>query len=116
MSGFFFCGMIEEPVEKASSRLTKENSLVAQRMISSLIRDRSTAIIAVIQENSAYTSRPAVPSMEFQDAESKPSSAATALGSSPREDPARAPEPYGETAARASQSRKRCRSRDRAQA
>ncbi len=38
MSGFFFCGMIDEPVEKASCRVTKENSFVFQRMISSAIR------------------------------------------------------------------------------
>jgi hypothetical protein len=53
MSGFFFCGMIEDPVEKASSRVTNENSLVAHVVISSEIRDMSTAIIAVTQENSA---------------------------------------------------------------
>ncbi|CAM5548213.1 hypothetical protein STENM327S_01445 [Streptomyces tendae] len=41
MSGFFFCGMIEEPVEKASCRVTKENSFVFQMMISSAIRRRS---------------------------------------------------------------------------
>ena len=67
-SGFFFCGMIELPVEYASSRVTKPNSLVAQRMTSSAMRDRSTASIAVTNENSATTSRLAVASIEFSDA------------------------------------------------
>ena len=35
MSGFFFCGMMLDPVEKASSSATKPNSRVFQRMISS---------------------------------------------------------------------------------
>src|SRR5690625_400632 len=92
-SGFFFCGMIDEPVEKESSRVTKENSLVAQTMTSSDNRDRSTPIIAVTKENSATTSRAEVPSMEFSADAGNPSSAATASGSSPREDPASAPDP-----------------------
>ena len=115
-SGFFFCGMIEDPVEYASWSLTKPASLVAQKMTSSEMRDRSTPTIAATHANSAYTSRAAVPSIEFHTADSKPSSAATAFGSRPREEPARAPEPYGETAARASQSTSRCRSRANAQA
>ena len=52
-SGFFFCGMIEEPVEKASSRVTKENSLVAHVVTSSLMREMSTAAIAHTHANSA---------------------------------------------------------------
>ena len=63
ISGFFFCGMIEDPVEKASSRRTNENSFVAHRMTSSAMRDRSTAVIAAMKENSATTSREAVASM-----------------------------------------------------
>ncbi len=96
MSGFFFCGMIEEPVEKASWRVTKENSFVFQMMTSSAIRERLTPIIAVMNANSATKSREAVPSMELATEPcSKPRSAATACGSSPSEDPASAPEPYG---------------------
>src|SRR5437899_2960170 len=38
-SGFFFCGMIEEPVEKESESRTKPNCGVDQMMISSASRD-----------------------------------------------------------------------------
>ncbi len=108
MSGFFFCGMIDEPVEKASWRVTKENSFVFHRMISSATRDRLTPIIAVTKANSATKSREAVPSIELATEPcSKPRSAATASGSRPSEDPASAPEPYGDTAVRSSH----CRSR-----
>ena len=58
--------------------MTKENSFVAQRMISSASRDRSTASIAATKENSATTSREAVASIEFSAATDEPSSAATA--------------------------------------
>ena len=39
-SGFFFCGMIELPVEKASESVMKEYSDDDHRMISSHRRDR----------------------------------------------------------------------------
>ncbi len=114
MSGFFFCGMIEEPVEKASCRVTKENSFVFQMMTSSAIRERLTPIIAVMKANSATKSLEAVPSMELATEPcSNPRSAATASGSSPSEDPASAPEPYGETAVRSSHWRSRSASRER---
>ncbi len=113
MSGFFFCGMIDEPVEKASCRVTKENSFVFQMMTSSAIRERLTPIIAVMKANSATKSREAVPSMELPaEPCSKPRSAATASGSRPSEEPASAPEPYGETAVRSSHCRSRSASRD----
>ena len=108
MSGFFFCGMMLDPVEKASSSATKPNSRVAQRMISSAWRLTSTPIIAVTKANSATKSRAAVPSIELAVQPVKPRSRATASGSRPRLEPASAPEPYGESAAtRASQSRSR---------
>ena len=65
MSGFFFCGMMLDPVENASSSVTKPNSRVAQRMISSACRLTSTPIIAATKANSATKSRDAVPSIEF---------------------------------------------------
>ena len=92
-SGFFFCGMMLDPVEYASSRVTNENSLVAQMTTSSASRETSTAVMAATNESSATTSRLAVPSIEFSTEPSKPRSAATASGSSPSEEPARAPEP-----------------------
>jgi len=39
-SGFFFCGMIDEPVVKASVRVMKPNCGVIQMTISSASRDR----------------------------------------------------------------------------
>ena len=63
---------------------------------------------------SAAKSRAAVPSIELADDEENPSSAATASGSSPSDEPASAPEPYGDTAARRSQSRSRSTSRSSA--
>ena len=51
------------------------------------------AVIAATKENSAAKSRLAVPSIEFSTEVTKPRSAATASGSSPSEEPARAPEP-----------------------
>lgn len=40
MSGFFFCGIIEELVENASLKLMKPNSDVDQSTISSPMRDK----------------------------------------------------------------------------
>ena len=39
-SGFFFCGMMDEPVENASESVTKPNSALDHRMISSARRER----------------------------------------------------------------------------
>ena len=95
-SGFFFCGMMLDPVEYESCRVTNENSFVAQITTSSASREMSTAVIAQTNENSATKSRDAVPSIEFSTGWLKPSSRAIADGSRPSDDPARAPEPYGE--------------------
>ena len=117
MSGFFFCGMMLDPVDQESWSVTKSNSRVDQRMTSSANRLTSTPTMAVTKANSATKSRAAVPSMELALEPVKPSSAATASGSSPRLDPASAPEPYGDSAAtRASQSRSRSTSRSSGQA
>ncbi|OUD91175.1 hypothetical protein CMMCAS03_01155 [Clavibacter michiganensis subsp. michiganensis] len=93
MSGFFFCGMIDDPVEKESLSVTNPNSRVFQRMISSLSRERSMPTWASTNANSATTSRAAVPSMEFSELRAKPRSRATAPASRPRVEPARAPDP-----------------------
>ena len=86
-------------------------------MTSSACRLTSTPIIAATKANSATKSRAAVPSIELAMEPVKPSSRATASGSSPRLEPASAPEPYGESAAtRASQSRSRSTSRTSGQA
>ena len=62
-------------------------------MTSSASRDRSTPIIAATNANSATTSRDAVASIEFCVGPAKPSSAATAAGSRPSDEPASAPDP-----------------------
>ena len=57
MSGFFFCGMMLDPVDQESCSVTKPNSRVDQRMTSSAIRLTSTPICAVTKANSATKSR-----------------------------------------------------------
>lgn len=94
-----------------SSISIQRNSCEAQRQISSPSRDRCTPVIAAANRNSATKSRSATASIELGAAASKPSSAAVACGSSGSEDPASAPEPSGEIAARLSQSRSRSMSR-----
>ncbi len=91
--------------------MTNPNSRVFQMMISSANRERSMPIWAVTNANSATTSRLAVPSIEFSTLCAKPSSVATSFASRPRVEPASAPDPYGETFARLSQSARRSRSR-----
>ena len=93
MSGFFFWGMIELPVDHESCRVTYPNSVVLQRMMSSASLDRSTAIIARTKAASAAKSRAEVASMELSAAAVNPNSAAIASGSRPSEEPARAPDP-----------------------
>src|ERR1700712_1466237 len=112
MSGFFFCGMIELPVENASSSSSQPNSLVVQMTISSPRRERCTPIRAAANRNSTAKSRSDTASSELAADESNPSSSAVASGSSGSDEPASAPEPSGEIAARLSQSRNRSTSRN----
>ena len=49
-SGLRFCGMIDEPVEKASESLTKPNCGVVHSTISSAKRERCVAVIAIGRE------------------------------------------------------------------
>ena len=76
-SGFFFCGMMLDPVDQASASVAKPNSGVHQRITSSLSRDRSTPIWASTYAASATRSRAAVPSIELATLPAKPSWAAT---------------------------------------
>ena len=52
MSGFFFCGMIELPVQYPSSRLTHWNCCEDHSTTSSESRDSSTASMQVTNKNS----------------------------------------------------------------
>src|SRR2546429_7181690 len=103
--------MIDEPVAYASSISAQPNSCEDHSTISSPSLDRCTPSSAAAKQNSAAKSRSLTASIEFAAAESKPSSAATISGSSGNEEPARAPDPSGQTAARLSQSCSRPTSR-----
>ena len=47
-SGFFFCGMIELPVERLSGSTTNPNGWLAQMISSSASRDRCSAVCAAL--------------------------------------------------------------------
>src|SRR6202030_502138 len=81
-SGFFFCGMIDDPVAYASSISAQPNSCDDHSTISSPSRDRCTPSSAATKQNSAAKSRSLTASIEFSAARAKPSSLATACGSS----------------------------------
>ena len=76
MSGFFFCGMMEEPVENASSSSTNLNSQLHHMMISSEKRLRCTMMIDSTDANSMQKSRSDTPSSELLVMRSKPRSSA----------------------------------------
>src|SRR5215510_5341830 len=97
--------MIDDPVAYSSSISAQPNSCDVQSTTSSPSLDRCTPASAAAKQNSAAKSRSATASIELAAGTSNPSSAATATGSSASEDPASAPEPSGQIAARRSQSR-----------
>src|SRR5262249_34035202 len=103
-------GMIDDPVAYASSISAQPNSCDVQSTTSSPSLDRCTPASAAAKQNSAAKSLSATASIELAAGAANPSSAATAPGSSGRDEPARAPEPSGLTAARLSQSRSRAAS------
>ena len=100
MSGFFFCGSIDDPVAKASGSFMKPNSSLDQSTISSPMRERCTWVSAAAKSASATKSRSETASSEFSNRCAKPSASATWSGSSGRLDPASAPAPSGDTSAR----------------
>ena len=107
MSGFRFCGMIEDPVAKASSSFAQPNSCDVHSTTSSPRRERWMPIIAVANKNSATKSRSLTASIEFAHGSIEAELAAVACGSSGSDEPASAPAPSGEYAVRRSQSRSR---------
>ena len=76
ISGFFFCGMMEEPVENASSSSTNLNSQLHHMIISSEKRLRCTMMIESAEANSMQKSLSDTPSRELLVIRSKPSSSA----------------------------------------
>ena len=105
MSGFFFCGSIDEPVAYASASRMNPNSSVDHSTISSPMRERWICVIVATNSASATKSRSETASSEFWNRRAKPSSFATKFGSSGKLEPASAPAPSGETSARSRQSR-----------
>ncbi len=110
-SGLRFCGMIEEPVVKASDSATKPNCGVVQSTISSASRDRCTAQIEAADRASRAKSRSETPSRELAMGRSKPSASAVIRRSMGKAVPARAAEPRGDSFIRARASPKRAASR-----
>ena len=76
-SGFFFCGMIELPVQKRSARRMKPKPGLDQRTNSSANRDRCIIVSAAAAANSIAKSRSETASSEFSHKPSKPNSRAT---------------------------------------
>ena len=75
-SGFFFCGMIEEPVQKRSGRSMKSNWALVHSTSSSLIRDRCISRMLAKDVNSMAKSRSLTASRLFSAGRSKPNSSA----------------------------------------
>ena len=73
ISGFFFWGIMDEPVEKASSNSTNLNSHEHQSTISSEKRERCTIIIEITDASSIQKSLSETLSREFCIAPVKPS-------------------------------------------
>ena len=94
-SGFLFCGMIDEPVEKRSESETNRNCALDQITISSANRLRCIATMALAARNSNAKSRSATASSEFAIGRSKPSAFAVASLSIGKDVPARAQAPSG---------------------
>ena len=72
ISGFFFCGIMDEPVEKASSNSTNLNSQEHHSTISSEKRERCTIKMESAAANSIQKSRSETLSREFCIAPVKP--------------------------------------------
>ena len=80
MSGFFFCGSIDEPVAVRVVERAKPNSSVVHSTNSSPMRDRSIATIVSSNSASATWSREPTASSEFSNRRANPRSAAVAVG------------------------------------
>ena len=111
MSGFFFWGMMDEPVVKPSSSSTKRNSQLLHRISSSEKRDRCIISTAQAERNSTQKSRSDTPSMLLRATEEKPSCWASHTRSMGKVVPASAQHPMGETSMRPAVSSSRPTSR-----
>ena len=80
-SGFFFCGMSEEPVVKVSGSDTNANSEVFHIITSSETREKCTPSVAHANANSRNTSRSATASMLLPVTTGSPDSSSVKLRS-----------------------------------
>ena len=110
-SGFFFCGIMLEPVQKASASSMKPNCCELHSTISSAMREKCTIISEAQAVNSIAKSRSATASSEFSQMREKPSSSAVSARSIGKVVPASAPAPSGSESVRLRQSTRRSRSR-----
>ena len=94
-SGFFFCGMIEEPDAQASDTSAKPNSSEDHRTISAPRRERWVAQVAAADRKSSTKSRLETASIELRATPAKPSSRASRPRSVSKFTPASAPAPSG---------------------
>ncbi len=110
-SGFFFCGMMDEPVENSSASLINANSPPDQYTNSSLMRERWSMTSAAAERYSMTKSRSDTPSSEFSVTLSKPKSFAVSARSTGNVVATAAPLPSGITLTRLRQSFSRSASR-----
>src|SRR5438552_844712 len=80
-SGFFFCGMMLDPVACSSLTSANPNSALVQSTISSASREPCIALNAATNANSATKSRSDTASMLLRNARVSASSSATDAGS-----------------------------------
>ena len=100
MSGFFFCGVMDEPVVKPLSSSINWNSQLDHRMSSSESRDRCIMMSAQALMSSTQKSRSDTPSRLFSQMAEKPSFCASKARSVGYVVPARAQQPMGEASMR----------------
>ncbi len=110
-SGFFFCGMIDEPVVQRSDNCTNRNWAEDQITSSSAKRDRCMAQIELAPRNSSAKSRSETESRLLAVGRANPSAAAVMSRSMGKDVPASAAAPSGHSFIRARASAKRARSR-----
>ena len=110
-SGFFFCGMMDEPVENASDSSMKPNSELDHSTISSHKRDRCMHDTLHAYDRSSKKSRSDTASSEFGMTREKPRSAAVICRSSGYVVPASAAAPSGLASAARRAAARRSKSR-----
>ena len=110
-SGFFFCGMMDDPVENASDSSMNPNSELDHSTISSHSRDRCMHDTLHAYDRSSRKSRSDTASSEFGITREKPSSAAVICRSSGYVVPASAAEPSGLASAAVRAAARRSKSR-----